>query len=56
MESKTFCNEYFQGFHLKNIFGSGELNKESVTEKISATAYDGKKYMMQFYNQDAVTV
>ena len=30
------------GLHLKNIFASGELKKESVTEKISATASDGK--------------
>ena len=30
------------GLHLKNIFASGELKKESVTEKVSATASDGK--------------
>ena len=42
------------GLHLKNIFASGELEKESVTEKISATASDGKNYMTQFYNLDAV--
>ena len=28
---------------LKNIFALGELKKDSVTEKISATASDGKK-------------
>lgn len=28
--------------------------KESVTEKISATASDGKNYMTQFYNLDAI--
>ena len=28
--------------------------KNSVTEKISATASDGKKYLMQFYNLDAI--
>lgn len=28
--------------HLKNIFASGELEKDSVTEEISATASDGK--------------
>ena len=39
---------------LKNIFALGELKKDSVTEKISATASDGKKYMTQFYNLDAV--
>ena len=40
--------------HLKNIFNEGELNKESVTEKISATATDGKNYVTQFYNLDAI--
>lgn len=40
--------------HLKNIFLEGELDKESVTEKISATASDGKKYSTQFYNLDAI--
>ena len=42
------------GLHLKNIFASGELDKNSVTEKISATASDGKNYLTQFYNLDAV--
>lgn len=40
--------------HLKNIFESEELNKDSVAEKISATANDGKNYLMQFYNLDAI--
>lgn len=40
--------------HLKNIFSSGELDQNSVTEKISATAVDGKKYKTQFYNLDAI--
>ena len=40
--------------HLKKIFAEGELIKESVTEKISATALDGKKYLTQFYNLDAI--
>ncbi len=48
------CSTDNIGLHLKNIFASGELVKESVTEKISATASDGKKYMTQFYNLDAV--
>ena len=34
--------------HLKNIFLSGELKKESVTEKISATVADGKNYPTQY--------
>lgn len=48
------CSTDNIGLHLKNIFASGELVKDSVTEKISATASDGKKYMTQFYNLDAV--
>lgn len=40
--------------HLKNIFAEGELDKNSVTEKISATASDGKNYLTQFYNLDAI--
>ena len=48
------CSTDNIGLHLKNIFASGELEKDSVTEKISATASDGKNYMTQFYNLDAV--
>ena len=48
------CSTDNIGLHLKNIFASGELVKDSVTEKISATASDGKKYMTQFYNLDAI--
>jgi hypothetical protein len=48
------CTPDNVGLHLKNIFKSGELIKESVTEKISATASDGKNYMTQFYNLDAI--
>ena len=48
------CSTDNIGLHLKNIFASGELDKTSVAEKISATASDGKKYMTQFYNLDAV--
>lgn len=42
------------GLHLKNIFKSGELQEDSVTEKISATASDGKNYLTKFYNLDAI--
>ena len=48
------CSTYNIGLHLKNIFASGELAKDSVTEKISANASDGKNYLTQFYNLDAV--
>lgn len=48
------CSTDNISLHLKNIFSEGELDKNSVTEKISATASDGKKYLMQFYNLDAI--
>jgi len=48
------CSSDNISLHLKNIFASGELEKDSVTEKISATASDGKKYLTQFYNLDVV--
>lgn len=48
------CSTDNVSLHLKNIFESGELEKNSVTEKISATAADGKNYLTQFYNLDAI--
>lgn len=48
------CSTDNISLHLKNIFSEGELDKNSVTEKISATASDGKKYLTQFYNLDAI--
>lgn len=40
--------------HLKNIFGSSELQQDSVCAKFAHTAEDGKIYNTQFYNLDAV--
>ena len=40
--------------HLQNVFSDGELEKDSVTEKFLATAADGKHYLTQFYNLDAI--
>lgn len=48
------CSTDNISLHLKNIFAEGELVKESVTEKISATASDGKTYATQFYNLDTI--
>ena len=48
------CSTDNVSLHLKNIFASSELDKDSVTEKISATASDGKNYQTQFYNLDAI--
>ncbi len=41
-------------YHLQNIFKSGELNKDSVTQKIRVTASDGKNYNTTFYSLDAI--
>ena len=48
------CSTDNVSLHLKNIFASSELDKDSVTEKNSATAADGKNYQTQFYNLDAI--
>ena len=48
------CSTDNIGVHLKNIFATNELDANSVTEKISATAADGKNYLTQFYNLDAI--
>lgn len=40
--------------HLKNIFESNELNKNSVSSILEHTATDGKMYKTKFYNLDAI--
>ncbi len=40
--------------HLKNIFETGELDPVSVVSKMETTAADGKNYLTQFYNLDAI--
>jgi hypothetical protein len=40
--------------HLKNIFESKELNKDSVYSILEYTAADGKNYKTQYYNLDAI--
>ena len=40
--------------HLKNIFGSRELEEDSVVRKFRNTAADGKQYLTNFYNLDAI--
>lgn len=40
--------------HLRNIFQSGELKKESVCAIFAHTAEDGKTYQTQYYNLDAI--
>ena len=40
--------------HLKNIFDTRELNERSVVSILETTANDGKKYLTNFYNLDAI--
>ena len=40
--------------HIKNIFKSGELDKHSVVAKNATTAIDGKIYVVEFFNLDAI--
>jgi hypothetical protein len=40
--------------HLKNIFESRELLKDSVCSILEHTALDGKKYKTKYYNLDAI--
>nr|VFJ60875.1 MAG: Uncharacterized conserved protein [Candidatus Kentron sp. DK] len=40
--------------HLKNIFESGELSRDSVVAKFATTAADGKTYRVEHYNLDAI--
>lgn len=40
--------------HLKNIFETGELIKDSVYAKFAYTAKDGKQYKTNFYSLDAI--
>ena len=48
------CDRSVVTKHLRNIFDSEELNESEVCAKIAHTASDGKNYMTQFYNLDAV--
>lgn len=40
--------------HLKNIFDTGELDKNSVVAKNATTAADGKTYQVEYFNLDAI--
>ncbi|MBA3706509.1 MAG: virulence RhuM family protein [Bacteroidetes bacterium] len=40
--------------HLQNIFKTQELIEDSVIRKIRTTATDGKNYLTNFYNLDAI--
>ena len=40
--------------HIKNVFLSEELDKESVVAKFATTAKDGKTYQVDYYNLDMI--
>jgi hypothetical protein len=40
--------------HLNNIFKTKELRRDSVCSKMEHTAGDGKKYIVNLYNLDAI--
>ena len=40
--------------HLRNIFASGELERDSVCAFFAHTAVDGKTYQVEHYNLDAI--
>lgn len=40
--------------HLKNIFTTGELNRDLVVAKNATTASDGKTYVVEYFNLDAI--
>ena len=53
--AKVFdCSVDNISLHLKNIFKDNELDENSVTEKSSITASDGKNYKTKIYNLDAI--
>lgn len=40
--------------HLRNIFMTGELEREAVVAKNATTAADGKTYQVEYFNLDAI--
>ena len=45
---------YFLKKWLKNIFKENELQENSVVSQMETTASDGKKYLVSYYNLDAI--
>ena len=41
-------------YHVNNCFNEGELVRSSVVKEFLTTAADGKEYLTQFYNLDAI--
>lgn len=41
-------------YHINNCFKEGELDRQSVVKEFLTTAADGKDYLTQYYNLDAI--
>ena len=51
------CSADNIGLHLKNMYGTNELNKEATIEKISVVQQEGARVVRRntlFYNLDAI--
>ena len=51
------CSADNIGLHLKNMYGTNELNQEATTEKISVVQQEGARAVRRntlFYNLDAI--
>lgn len=51
------CSADNIGLHLKNMYGTNELNQEATTEKISVVQQEGARVVRRntlFYNLDAI--
>ena len=40
--------------HIKNVFGEGELERDSVVANFATTAADDKTYKVDYYNLDVI--
>ena len=40
--------------HIRNIFKSGELDRDSTVANFATTASDGKTYQVEYYNLDVI--
>ena len=52
------CSQDNIGLHLKNVYGSGELEKNRTAEEISVVQKEGSRSVkrnVSFYNLDAIT-
>ena len=51
------CSADNIGLHMKNMYGTNELNQEATTEKISVVQQEGARVVRRntlFYNLDAI--